>query len=394
MKYFVVLSAFLSISLNIYAQTDPPQALKIQFDGQEYTFHHAGNSPAALQNYYFPTGQDPEKSATRIIRSAFPGIGDCLAYAQAIGKGTKEKQADAHFSMMPGSNPNAALFARRIASENGKIHILEVWHLVKPNPQFPTLLVTQFAFSASGPDAQAKLDALLKERLKVWSAEMIKGKFPAPILPIKEEKVGDHSVAGGLVKVEGFKAGSLYKVDANFTEKLGAANPPPAPFKVTVPLKHKKSVVINGAPNVPEIAVFAITDENKSIIESVHYTTFNQGQNKDIIGQLPFYASLIEVKMAMPAVKPKGGRAIARYRTKIGSLDAAVVLTEIKRPDGSSFFQKYIALPQPGAEQGLIIVAKVDTAKSPDVKTPADFASKGFAAQVLHSTEFIKGRGN
>ncbi len=392
MKSFFAACAFLFIALVSYAQDDDAQAAKIQFDGQEYTFHHAGNTPAALQNYYFPSGQDPEKSAARIIRGAFPGIDDCLAYAQAIGKSTKTKQLDADFSMMPDSNPNAALFARLISSGNGNIHALEIWHLVKPNPKFPTIFATQFSLSASGPEARGKLKALLKERLEVWSAGMIKGKFPMPLLPFKKETIGDHSVAGGLVKVEGLKVGTLFKVDAAFAKKLGAPNPPPAPFNVTVPLKYKKSVVINGAPNIPEIAVFAITDEKKEIIESVHYTTFRRTKNEGIVEKLPFFAALVEVQLAIPAVKPKGGRAIDRYRTKIGGLDAAVVLTEIKRPDGSSFFQKFITLPQPEAEQGLIVVTKVDTSKSPDIKTPADLASKGFAAQVLHSTGFIKAK--
>ncbi len=390
MKYFCTIGTFLLLTLDSYAQDGNAQVPKLQFDGQEYTFHHAGNTSLALQNYYYPTGQDAEKSAARIVRGTFIGIGDCLAYAQAIGKSIKSKQPDASFSLMPDSNPNAALFAQLTSSSNGNFHTIDIWHLVKPDPKFPAILVTQFSLRASGPDARSKLSALLNERLKVWSAGMLKGKFPAPVLPFKKETVGDHSAAGGLVKVEGFKAGAFYNVDANFAKKLGGSNPPPAPFKVTVPLKYKKSVVINGAPNVPEIAVFAITDEHKQIIESVHYTTFRRAKNEEIVGKLPFFAALIEVQLAIPAVKPKGGRAIDRYRTKIGGMDAAVVLTEIKRPDGSSFFQKFIALPQPGEEQGLIIIGKVDTSKSPDVKTANDLTSKGFAAQVLHSTEFIK----
>ncbi len=362
----------------------------IQFGGQEYTFHNAGNTPQALKNFYYPTGQVAEKSTSRIVRSALPGIGDCLAYVQALGKAVKERQADVLFKVMPDSNTNAALFAQVVSSGGKNSHTLEVWHLVKPGSKFPLILTTQFSLRASGEGSQAKLSALLEKNLSTWSAELIKGKFPDPVLAFKKEAVGDHSLAGGLVKVEGLKMGRLFKVDASFAKKLGAPNPPPAPFKVTVPMKYKKSVVINGAPNIPEIAVFAITDDSKKIIESVHYTTFKHKKVANILSELPFFEALVEVQMAIPAVKPKGGQAIDRYRTKINGMDAAVLITGIKNPDGSIFFQKFIALPKPDSEQGVIIIIKVDTSKSPDVKTLADLATKGFAAQVLHSTEFIK----
>ncbi len=387
------IAAWLSLILfqNGYAQDGGTQPSPIHFGGQEFAFHHVGNTPRALQNFYYPVGQVAEKSTSRIVRSSFPGIGDCLAYVQALGKAAKQRQADVLFKVMPDSNANAALFAQVVSSGGKNIHTLEVWHLVKPDPKFPMIITTQFSLRASGEGSQAKLSNLLNEHLKEWSAELIKGKFPVPFLAFKKESVGDHNVAGGLVKVEGFTMGKRFKVDAVFAKKLGAPNPPPAPFEITIPQKHRKAVVINGAPNVPEIAVFAITDESKKIIESVHYTTFNHKKVEDIVGLLPFFEALIEIQMVIPLVKPKGGQAIDRYRTRINGMDAAVIITGIKNPDGSIFFQKFIALPKPDSEQGVIIIVKVQTGKSQDVKTLADLATKGFAAQVLHSTKFIKG---
>lgn len=152
----------------------------------------------------------------------------------------------------------------------------------------------------------------------------------------------------------------------------------------------QKSLQINGAPNVPETAVFAITTDDHNIIEAVRYTTLPHAAAEDVTPGLLPLSWMVENNLSATILSQYGGQVKDRYRTKIGTLDAAVVLAETNNPAGPDYFLKFVALPKPNATRGLAVAIMIDKDKSSTVKTLEDTLTQGFAAQILHSTEFLE----
>ena len=383
---------FLGFSGHLFSQeTAESEAPKIWFEGEPYSFTSTFNNPNALMNVYFPMVQSSEGPRKRIMRASFPDMGSCIGYVEYLGNGLKQKEPDALFSIMPDSNENVAVCGMVSALGNGSAHMIEIWKYVKANPEWTAVVGTQFAVMAQGDEGRQSLEKMFNEKLADWGSEILKLEAPPPRLPFKEEPVGDASALGGFVTVEGFKSGRQIKVDASFAEQLGAPEPPKAPFQVLVPV-GQGNLQMNGAPNVPEIAVFAITTDDYNIIEAVRYTSLTHDAVPDVSNILLPLSWIVEKGLRSGMLSTYGGQVLDRYRTKVGDLDAAVLLAESNNPnpEGPNFFFKFVVLPKPNSENGLAAAIMIDKDKSPDVKTVEDTMTKGFATKLLHTTEFLE----
>lgn len=385
----LLLTTFGALASPTLAQEDPPDVPTFMFDGELYAWGSTTNKPDALINGYFPREENPNGLEKRIQRTANPRMGNCLEHVQRVGQNVKSQNPDAVFSIMGDSDADAALCAALTILDGGRSHMIEIMHFTRPVPNLAATIGTHFAVRLVGSEAQAKLRQLLDEKLKSWTAEIVRLQAPTPFLPFKGEAVGDHAALGGLVSVEGLSAGRVVNVDAKFAQQLGAEDPPQPSFRVLVPL-GVSNLKINGRPNVPEIALFATTTDESNVIEVVRYTGLTHGNNPNVGNLLLSLSWIVEHRVASSTLAKYQGRVVDRYRTKIGDYPAAVILAESDDPAGPDYYFKFVILPKPNSTDGLAAVIMIDKELSPDVKSLADTMSKGFAAKVLHSTRFLE----
>ena len=388
MKTLLILSALLTLSL-LSAEEKPETPASFKLGGESYFAATPESLPAGVLNRFtLHPKKRPDGSSTEVLLGIAKAA-DCKKFATDFAEGQVQR-AQPHqmvtYHVNPKSSDMSAAFSFIIVDSELGITTTDIWSLQR-NLQSELVIFTAIENIVKDPTAQKKIQAGFPENTIPLLRKFLAVKRPPTFLP---------SRAFQPEQAAPYPEGLSIHADQAYYEKIftgeGKAPPHKSPFKLIIPKKFSDTFKIVGNPTSAELFKYRQTDSDGKLIESI---TFNRLVHSKAKHTSPLVANATlstETQFTDHEVLKKGGSLLARYATKINGLDAGITIVGIRSAEEAPpVFHQYVTILQPNSTDGIFATLRIDTAKSPDVKTLEDLlAGKGFANETLASFRFAE----
>lgn len=372
----------------LLADCDPPLPITFEFRGETFRKIRSSNLPLGIFNIY-RAGSPKEDGSDAEITLGFIKTADCLAFAKENIAAVKKQRPQAIVHLFGGSDAAKTGLAHLTTDPTTGATQAEYWDLAR-HDSAPIARVAIFKETLTSPDARKILEKKFPKTASAALNEMLASKLPNPFFPSRRNEAVQFAKA---------PEGNPVLINQAYIDKVAPkrAGAPAleASVRLTIPKRFVATTGILGQPEEPEIIGFGQAGQDGKIVESVTLSNYSHPNSLRPLFFLSGSGLILESRLITSRVLSKGGRIRDRYWTEVNGLVVAVILAETTRPNQKPFYHQYVLIPRQNATEGTLLTIRIDSEKSPDVKTLDDlYHFKGFASEVLTSFSFPEPRGS